>query len=223
MPAPYTAFTAFQSPPQQTYLSPAYQSTKGILPQWGSWSFEAGIVGVGYDRQWDMPWSPPITYALLSGSLPPGLSLASINRTEGHIFGTPTTAGTYSFVLQATNDYGSQNFSGTIVISGAPSTLAPLWAIDTMPNGAVGSAYTIVWDMPVSAVVTYSVHAGSLPTGLSLSAVSGNEAQVSGTPTVAGTYSFTLRAVNAYGTADQAFSVTISATSGGGSFTWITG
>jgi hypothetical protein len=40
---------------------------------------------------------PPYTFSILSGSLPPGLS---ISTTSGTITGTPTTVGTYTFVIR---------------------------------------------------------------------------------------------------------------------------
>lgn len=86
----------------------------------------------------------------------------------------------------------------------------PVWGVVSFADGIVGVSYSQSWDMPNSAeVVSYSIVSGSLPTGLSLSAVSHNVARISGTPTVAGTYSFTIRATNTYGTADLATSITI--------------
>lgn len=99
----------------------------------------------------------------------------------------------------------------------------PIWGTFTFANGFVGLAYSQAWDMPTSAqVVSYTVLSGSLPTGLSITALAGNQAKLSGTPTATGTYSFTLRASNAYGTADQPFTITISTPSvgGGGSYTF---
>lgn len=43
---------------------------------------------------------PPYTFSILSGSLPPGLTL---NGSSGAITGTPTTAGTFTFTGQATD------------------------------------------------------------------------------------------------------------------------
>jgi len=88
----------------------------------------------------------------------------------------------------------------------------PVWGVFSFADGFTGIAYSQAWDMPMSAqTVSYSVVSGSLPSGLALSALAGNQAKIAGTPTAAGTYSFTLRATNTYGTADQAFSITISA------------
>jgi hypothetical protein len=99
----------------------------------------------------------------------------------------------------------------------------PLWPSFTFGDGVVNVAYSQSWDMPTSAeTVTYSVLSGSLPPDLSLSALSGNQAKIAGTPTTVGVYSFTLRAVNTYGTADQAFSITINAAAAsGGSYAFI--
>lgn len=102
----------------------------------------------------------------------------------------------------------------------------PLWPAFSFADGFVGVPYSQAWDMPTSALtVTYSVLSGSLPPGLSLSALSGNKAKISGTPTTVGIYSFTLRATNTYGTADQAFSITITAApppASGGAWIWVT-
>ena len=45
-----------------------------------------------------------VSYAITEGSLPTGLSL---NTTTGEISGTPTTAGSYDFTVQATDDNGA--------------------------------------------------------------------------------------------------------------------
>lgn len=102
---------------------------------------------------------------------------------------------------------------------------APVWGTFNISDGTVGIVYSFQWYLEQCATpTTYSVVSGSLPTGLSLSSPGGaNEGQISGTPTVAGSYSFTLRATNSAGTADKAFSMTINAASasGGGSFPYI--
>jgi hypothetical protein len=87
----------------------------------------------------------------------------------------------------------------------------------------VGSSYSQRWDLaPAAAPTTYTLQAGSLPPGLSLSNVGNDVGQLAGTPTTAGAYSFTLRATNAYGTADQAFTLTVVNPSGvGGAWPYI--
>jgi hypothetical protein len=107
---------------------------------------------------------------------------------------------------------------------GSPgSSLAPLWGVFNFADGYVGQVYREQWYLERCATaVTYSVVAGSLPTGLTLSSLGAAEGQVSGTPTVAGVYSFTLRATNSAGFEDRPFTITISvAASGGGSYTFL--
>ena len=91
-----------------------------VPPNWGTWNFCAGYVSQAYDHRWDMEnVTTPVTYSVHSGTLPPGLSLSSLTASEGHISGMPTTAGTYSFALRATNAFGTADQSFSIVISAA--------------------------------------------------------------------------------------------------------
>ena len=91
------------------------------------------------------------------------------------------------------------------------TAVPPSWNTFTFGNGTVAIAYSKSFSANGSPAITYSVLTGSLPTGLSLS---GNT--ISGTPTVAGAYSFTLRATNAFGTADFPTSITVNASVAGG-------
>lgn len=109
-------------------------------------------------------------------------------------------------------------------ILGSTNFNPPVWPNFSMPNGVVGVAYSATWDLsPAAPPTTYTVVSGSLPPGLTLNSPSADLGSITGTPTTVGTYPFTLRATNAYGTADKAFSITITSTSGGGvggSFTY---
>src|ERR1017187_3709252 len=155
-----------------------------------------GTVGVAYSSALVATGGvPPYTFSITSGSLPAGLTL---NPSTGAITGTPTTAGTFTFTAQVVdsrgNAAGTTSTSCTIVISPPPIVL-------TCPTstGQVGVAYS-------SALVatggvppyTFSITSGSLPTGLTLNPSTG---AITGTPTTAGTFTFTAQVVDSRGTA----------------------
>lgn len=144
--------------------------------------------------------STPITYSVFSGQLPAGLSL-----NGAVISGTPTTAGSYSFTVRATNSAGvdDQVFAGTVA---APAGTAPTITTTSLPAMTQGVAMSQTIAATGSATITLSVLGGSLPAGLSLSGMT-----VSGTPTASGSYNFTLRATNSVGFDDQVYTGTVQA------------
>ncbi|AGG87399.1 putative Ig domain-containing protein [Rhodanobacter denitrificans] len=143
-------------------------------------------------------------YSLASGALPPGIALGS----AGTVSGRPTTAGNYNFTITATDGFGftgSQAYTFTVAVP--TITLSP----GILPAPAVGVAYnqTITASEGQPATFTYNVSSGALPIGLSLDVNSG---VMSGTPTAAGTYNFTITATDGSGfTGSQAYSVTVGA------------
>ena len=80
-----------------------------------------GTVGIAYIFSFTMSGgAAPMTFTVATGSLPAGLTLTGVTGNSGQIAGTPTTAGTYSFTLLATNSTGSASHPLTIVIAGNP-------------------------------------------------------------------------------------------------------
>jgi len=77
----------------------------------------------------------------------------------------------------------------------------------TPPAGTVGVPYSYAFTLGGTAPVAAAVTGGSLPTGLALSTAGA----LTGTPTAGGTFTFTIRASNAYGSADATFTVSIAA------------
>lgn len=78
-------------------------------------SLSDGKVGEAYSQTLAATGTTPITWALGSGSsLPAGLTLS-----DGTISGTPTTAGTFTFTVKATNSAGDDTKGLTIVIQAA--------------------------------------------------------------------------------------------------------
>ena len=129
-----------------------------------------------------------------------------MNAGTGAITGTPTTAATSNFTITATDGLGATGSQAYAVTINAAITVNPA----TLPNGTVGVAYS----QTVSATggngsYTFSVSAGSLPAGLSLNAATG---AITGTPTAAATSNFTITATDGLGaTGARAYSVTINA------------
>ncbi len=141
------------------------------------------------------------TFSISSGSLPTGLS---INAGTGVISGTPTTAGTYNFTVTATDSVGGTGSQAYTVVIASPITVSPA----SLPDSTLNIAYSqTVSASNGTGAKTFSVSAGSLPTGLSLNAGTG---VISGNSSAAGTYNFTITAtdtVNATGS--QAYTVVI--------------
>lgn len=78
------------------------------------------------------------SFVLVSGSLPPGLSL---NPATGQISGTPTQAGSYSFDYQTANALliGRIDVAEAVVAGGGNADVPiPLWALLTLGAGLFG-------------------------------------------------------------------------------------
>lgn len=139
----------------------------------------------------------PYRWSVTAGNLPPGLGLAA---NTGIISGTPTSSGTYSVGLTAT-DAGSPAQSATVhqlQITIAQPAAKPSSSLDittaTLPDGSVSAAYTVsLGATGGTSPYHWSITAGHLPAGLSLAA---NTGIISGTPSSSGTYSLGITATD---------------------------
>jgi hypothetical protein len=158
---------------------------------------------------------PPYTFSITSGSLPNGLTL---NTSTGAITGTPTQAGSFSFTGMVSDSTAIPGNTAGTKASNCSITISPLQQPLSMTcasgTATVGTSYTS------SAVAsggngpyTYSLKtAGTLPPGLSLS----SNGQITGTPTTAGTYSYTIIVKDSKGnTAQFTCSIIVTAVTGG--------
>ena len=146
------------------------------------------------------------SFAKTAGTLPAGLALSA----AGVLSGSPTTAATSSFTITATDSGGNTGSRAYSIVVGAASvtlTLSPT----TLPAGTVGAAYNrTITATGGTAPYTFTKSAGTLPAGLSLTSAG----VLSGTPTTAATYSFTIKATDsAANTGTRAYSVTVGAAS----------
>ena len=155
------------------------------------------VLGTAYSFTCTASGAPAPTFTVSAGALPTGLTLSS----AGAITGTPTAIGTFSGTVKATNTVGNvtQNFSITVnqvpaFTNGPPPT-----------TGTIGTAYSFTYTASGTPTPTFSVTAGGLPTGLTLSSAGA----ITGTPTATGVFTGTVTASNTAGTTTQNFSITV--------------
>ena len=137
-----------------------------------------------------------------SGRLPTGLALSPYSGT---ISGLPTSAGSFTFTVKATDAIDSGSRQYTIIINPPPTITTA-----GIAGGQVNSAYSQTISVSNGTTpFTFSVSSGTLPGGLSLDSGSGT---IQGTPTTAGSSNFTITVTDQAGaTASKAYVATISA------------
>jgi len=145
-----------------------------------------GIVDVPYSISLSAYGEEPIWWHL-GGDLPPGLSLDE----NGVLSGTPTAQGTYSFSVQASNDYGFENRLYSLTIY-----QVPVITTTVLGYARLGSNYSSQLTALGSVPITWFITSGDLPTGLSLNQTTGI---ISGIPVEGGSFSFTVVATNIVG------------------------
>jgi len=132
---------------------------------------------------------PPYSWQIAAGTLPVGINM---NPNTGALVGTPTSAGTSTVTLQL-SDSKSQvaQKALTIVVNEPPLGVTT----STLPGATKGISFnqqlTAAGGNPP---YTWAVAAGALPGGLTLASATG---VISGTPTAAGAFSFTVKATDA--------------------------
>jgi hypothetical protein len=147
----------------------------------------------------------PYQWALLGGTLPPGIALAG---STGQFTGTPTTAGDYIFTIQVTDSNQPPATATKEFIWHVASAL--VIGANAVPTGGKGVFYSFT--VPVSGgrpPFTWRVKTGSLPAGLTLDAATGT---ISGIPTGGASVQFALAVTDGDSpaqTAEQTFSISI--------------
>ncbi|MEI2302278.1 putative Ig domain-containing protein [Ensifer sp. MJa1] len=147
--------------------------------------------------------SGAITFSKTAGTLPTGMTLSS----GGVLSGKPTTSGSFSFTVTATDAESStaqKLFSFNIA---APTiVIAP----SSLPDATFGTAYSqTIAASGGAGAHTLAVAQGPLPAGLTLT----SGGLLSGTPTISGAFTFTVTATDAYGsTGSQVVSLNVAAT-----------
>lgn len=200
-------------------LSGKAQLLAGIKVSMSSSAVPAGIVGIAFEpfefgRVLQVTGDPEFSAGLVSwsvanGALPAGLTLSR----DGRLAGTPTAAGTSSFMLRATYKTRTGEQSYQVAVTNLVVSLAAA----QLPAGVQGAAYRFDLNPSLSvsgdpaysgAGITWSVTAGTLPAGLALSA----DGVITGVPTAENSgQSFTIQAAYKNRSGERAYQVVVGA------------
>lgn len=169
-----------------------------VAPTWTSSANQTLVQGIATTFAFSA--TDAVTFSVVSGTLPPGLTLS----TSGLLSGTIAAAGTYAVSVRAHGVVIGLNTDRAFTFTVVP---LPVW---TTAAGALTAApRNVAYSKQFAATnaVSFSLVTGTVPTGTTLSALG----LLSGTPTTAGTYSFTIRATGAAATAyvNRAFNIVV--------------
>lgn len=177
-----------------------------------------GVVSTPYNQQIDAVATGGLVAPFVwtsAGTVPPGLSLnLAATGLSTTLSGSPTTAGTFNFSVTITKGAVNDSQPYTVVVDPAPP--APTLNITTLtlPGGQVGTSYGT---QNINAVETGGLAppfawttGGVVPTGLTVNlTATGLITTISGNPTVAGTFNFTVTVSSGAIFDTQAYMVTI--------------
>ncbi|MDP9219421.1 MAG: Ig-like domain repeat protein [Actinomycetota bacterium] len=155
-----------------------------------------------FDGQWGY-----LDYVMASSSLVPQVTGAGDvhnNADEPSVLDYNTDFKTAAQIASLYAPDRFRNSDHDPVLAGL-DLYAPARISGTPPAGTVATPYSFAFTTAGTAPVTVSLASCSLPPGLSLA----SDGTVSGTPTAAGTYPFTVHAENPFGGADLATSITV--------------
>lgn len=166
-------------------------------------SVPAATVGVVYETELEAEGGrAPFEWSISAGALPDGVGLA----TDGTVSGTPTAAGSFDFTAEVRSDDGQ---SATVDLTLAVAEPLQV-ASTTLPEAEAGMPYDE--DLAAeggSAPYGWALVQGETPQGLTFDPAGA----VSGTPTLVGSFDFTVRVTDAEGrTAEAVVSLTVGGT-----------
>jgi hypothetical protein len=163
-------------------------------------------VGIPYSEPITAGGSIPDTYvfSVTTGLLPAGLALTPVTPPPlktVDLAGIPTTANPYSFTITATDANGCQVSQAYEILVNPPACPTITVLPPTLPNPTLNVPYSETISAAGGAgLYLFTVTAGALPPGLDISPlVLTPSADLAGTPTAVGDYSFTITATDLNG------------------------
>ena len=136
------------------------------------------------------------SFSRVSGDIPPSMAITQ----AGVITGTPSSGGRFKFRVRASTERDSSERDFTLNVIAPPEILT-----SSLSDGRTGETYSTALQAEGDSV-SWALTGGSLPGGLALS----SNGYIYGTPGTAGTYDFTVSAINGAGNDTRAFTVNIS-------------
>lgn len=179
-PGPYSTSRAYTV----TVAPPFIELTPVSLPN--------ATFGVPYSQTITADGSiAPYSFAVTSGSLPPGLTLAS----GGTLSGTPALGGPRTFTITATDATAAPGpYAGARAYTLTVDVPALVLPTTTLPDGATDVAYSAQINAATGGVAPYHyvVTSGELPYGVTMSPTGA----ITGTPTTANNFGFVVTATD---------------------------
>ncbi|MFK0004123.1 Ig domain-containing protein [Paenarthrobacter sp. NPDC090522] len=169
---------------------------------------ENGFVGKPFDEPFVVSGGTA-PYSVTVTDLPPGLAF---NEAGLKVTGTPSQAGYYQMTVVVTDSSEPAQTVSRKVSASISEYHPPKIELHTYtgqyPDAVVGLPYEQSIDVFTAGVIpfTTSIVEGQLPPGMSWSNKS-----ASGTPTTVGTYAFTVRATDQFGSSEASFRITVRA------------
>ena len=191
---------------QTTATTASLIALQESAPQIVTKTLPAFVVGAPYYQQLQATASSPVTWSLQdeedvpNGVLPDGIELTA----DGVLSGTPTSL--YPSNLSQNVTFVASSDGGDAVATLALSIYSTPAASGTLSiNATLNKAFSYKLTATGYPVPTWTKVSGTLPTGLTLA----SNGTLSGTATVEGDYTFTVRATNSAGTKDVVVSLSV--------------
>jgi len=128
-------------------------------------------------------------YTFTASGLPAGLTISS----SGTISGTPTVSGTFNYTVTITDNSGHSGTINCMITVNAPPPVTSTCICDTAQEGVAITPVTMVGSGGVGGPYTFT--ATGLPAGVTIS----SSGTISGTPTVSGTFNYTVTITDSKG------------------------